>query len=169
MNFLPTWVDHQSLSLICPFLSYTTAELSRITSPMASPPPFSPGLIEPPAYGSSTNIHKINGQKILPLVSVPELKAHLLLLGAFHRLKTNVEEAEWFIFEKGSALPLMEVKWALFVERAVERFKIWLQRVVQRPERSKRPLAGREIPPLDVLMVLHTYCKHLRLFLQQSS
>jgi hypothetical protein len=126
---------------------------------MSSPPPFSHTDPGPPAYETESGTYKINGFKLPTLVPIPELKAHLLLLGAFHRLKAIVEEGEWFIFEKGSALPLMEAKWALFVERAVVRFGAWLQKGLRRQDRPKGHITLEELPPLDVALVLHAYCR----------
>lgn len=43
-----------------------------------------------------------------------------------------------------------DVKLGLFLARAVDRFDIWVQKVVERPDRNGGVLQNDEIPPLDV-------------------
>jgi hypothetical protein len=93
----------------------------------------------------------IGEHEVPPLINVTDLQAHLRLLGAFHRLKYIVQHPE------GGPPPGMQQEhlWILFLNRAVKRFEsfmsaIWPYDVV---------VASTEatMPPLDVLMVWHTY------------
>ncbi|KIY68410.1 hypothetical protein CYLTODRAFT_489786 [Cylindrobasidium torrendii FP15055 ss-10] len=102
----------------------------------------------PPLYYSKI------GSKVLPqpLVSIPELKAHLLLLNGFAALKQSVEEAS----PASLGLPDDQIagdidndrKWTFFVALAVERFEVYVK--------SLDP-ADVYLPPLDVFMVWHAY------------
>ena len=93
----------------------------------------------------------IGKHKVPPLVNVADLQAHLRLLGAFDRLKYTVQHPT-------GGLPLdmqSEHLWLLFLNRAVHRFEIfmsatWPRNVVVTSTEST-------MPPLDVLMVWHTY------------
>lgn len=93
----------------------------------------------------------IGKHEVPPLVNVTDLQAHLRLLGAFDRLKFIVEHPV-------DGLPpgiRREHLWLLFLNRAVHRFEIFMSAtwsgdvVVASTEAS--------MPPLDVLMVWHTY------------
>lgn len=135
-----------------------------------APPSYDPSQTagELPGYDNiveSLVVYTIGGQHTTPLVSIAEIKAHLLLLAAFHRLHTLVTEAEWWYNDKTTSLdfrPLPEAKWGLFVTRAHHRFGLWLRQIVKRPSRTSGALAHlqkKEVPPLDVLLILHAYCE----------
>jgi hypothetical protein len=93
----------------------------------------------------------IGKHEVPPLVNVTDLQAHLRLLGAFDRLKYTVQHPA-----EGIPSGMQhEHLWVLFLNRAVYRFEafmgaIWPMNVV---------IASTEVtmPPLDVLMVWHTY------------
>lgn len=136
-----------------------------------SPPSYDPSDAPPaagdlPGYQNTAEtlvVYTIGAQNATPLVSIAEIKAHLLLLAAFHRLHALVTEAEWWYNDKTTSLdfrPLPETKWALFITRAHHRFGLWLRHIVKRPSRTSGILAHlqkKEVPPLDVLLVLHAY------------
>lgn len=103
----------------------------------------------PPAYPTSLpDKFRIGMVMTPPLVSVSELQAHLRLLGAFATLRKSVE-ATAESKENGDAA------WAVFLARAVYRFHRWVIRV--RPE-TDGTLKHEAMPPIDVLMVWHSYC-----------
>ncbi|KAF9814832.1 hypothetical protein IEO21_04884 [Rhodonia placenta] len=89
-----------------------------------------------------------------PLVSVQYLKAHLCLLGAFKSLRNSVENAG------DDQLPILALgldksqRWSWFVGLAVDRFHRWVESVEYGPLKS---WVDTELPPLDVLMIWHTY------------
>ncbi|KAH7101533.1 hypothetical protein BKA62DRAFT_770548 [Auriculariales sp. MPI-PUGE-AT-0066] len=80
-----------------------------------------------------------------PLVSIDEVKAHLLVLGAFNKLKLRVTHAN----AANGGLEAQDA-WTVFLCRAVHRFQLWIESVQELPQ------AGY-LPPLDVLMVWHSY------------
>ncbi|KAG9012494.1 hypothetical protein FRB94_005811 [Tulasnella sp. JGI-2019a] len=90
-----------------------------------------------------------------------DLHAHLILLGAFHRLREEVRT------QKGrldfDLTP--DEAWTVFLERAVHRFQSWITQVIGNDGddditvdlSTARSLTADECPPIDVLMVWHTY------------
>ncbi|KAL5631281.1 hypothetical protein ACGC1H_006961 [Rhizoctonia solani] len=125
--------------------TYPTQNVTR------SPPSYEPD----PALPLPTTF-KIGKSYTPPLISVSSVRNHLLLLSCFSTLKRNVEDAP-------PSLPVEldpEVKWAIYLLRADYRFGIWIDKVVNRPERQRgeiTELTDAEIPPIDVLLLLHTY------------
>ncbi|KAG8768646.1 hypothetical protein FRC12_005451 [Ceratobasidium sp. 428] len=144
------------------------------------PPPYEPGdnagvssspsyrttAVDPPAFGADvvpgydtttpSKLYHIGKLSTLPLVTIAEVKAHLLLLGAFEQLRHKCEEADLVDLQKKMPSLQTEAKWPLFLERARERFDLWVAKVVDgRPGRTE--LWHEEIPPLDVLVIWHAY------------
>ncbi|KAG8905514.1 hypothetical protein FRB99_008773 [Tulasnella sp. 403] len=106
---------------------------------------------------------RINLKDTDPLVKPSDLQAHLVLLGAFHRLREEVRT------QKGKVDLQLEPDemWAVFLQRAVHRFQLWVQRVIGNDDSDERipgPLAPDECPPLDVMMVWHTYMLNPRTY-----
>ncbi|KAG8913387.1 hypothetical protein FRC01_004573 [Tulasnella sp. 417] len=131
--------------------------------------PNAPSSIFVPSQGIDSklpNHFKINNQYVKAQVLPSELQAHLVLLGAFHRLR---EEVRTF---KGKADIPMEPdeRWAVFLQRAVYRFEQWVVRMIggegQEEVLGEGPkvLSPNEVPPLDVLMVWHTYMLNPRTY-----
>ncbi|KAI9467246.1 hypothetical protein BJY52DRAFT_57416 [Lactarius psammicola] len=92
------------------------------------------------------------------LVQTKHLKLHLCFLGALHDLRKRVESAA-----DSSWPPLIreldgERRWSWFVNLAVERFQRWVEHLSP-PSRSNTlaKFVRRDMPPLDVWMVLHAY------------
>lgn len=83
-----------------------------------------------------------------PLVNVMELQAHLVLLGAFDRLKAEVQNQP-----TGVAVYDKELAWVVYVARAARRFEVYLNG----PYPDVRITREANVPPLDVLMVWHSY------------
>ncbi|PVG00354.1 hypothetical protein CPB86DRAFT_871885 [Serendipita vermifera] len=84
-----------------------------------------------------------------PLVTIQDLQAHLRILGAFTKLKQDVQG-----MVNGSTDKEKEEAWVVYVTRAAHRFGVvvgteWTSGFVGWKEETA--------PPLDVLMVLHSY------------
>ena len=91
----------------------------------------------------------IGQYKIQPLVNVTELQAHLRLLGAINKLREEVQSQE-----NGVAATNKDLAWVVFVNRAVHRFYAWASSSCS-PGSSG--LDETVIPPLDIIMVWHSY------------
>ena len=106
------------------------------TSSKTSPPTYAP-------YPTSLpDKFPVGRNKTTPVVSIDQVQAHLTILGAFHALRRLVREA-------GADDP--DAAWAIFLARAVHRFQTWAPCV---------RFTGNDLvpmPPLDVLMVWHSY------------
>ncbi|CCA72245.1 hypothetical protein PIIN_06179 [Serendipita indica DSM 11827] len=102
----------------------------------------------------------IGGKNTTPLVNVTELQAHLRLLGAFSKLKYDVQQQE-----EGVAATSKDTAWVVFVNRAVERFFKWASASW---DHHVPGFDERLVPPLDVVMVWHTYLLNPRTFLEDS-
>lgn len=103
----------------------------------------STGLILPPTFRIGERGYTT------PLISPAQVRAHLLLLGAFCTLKEQV------IASESPIDPDMrdDVKWTLFLTRAALRFEAWVMHVVKNRARHRGEVAGLrdyEVPPLDV-------------------
>lgn len=106
------------------------------------------------------------GRKQTPaLITTTDLKAHLVLLRAFYELREQIRLRA----SKSSATAenrlSFEQEWRVFLFRAVWRFELWLKHVVNRTPADYSQQYGpsprwsdpRKIPPIDVLMVWHSY------------
>lgn len=103
----------------------------------------------PPPYPTALpETFPIGNQKCVPVVDVSELHFHLRILGAFSTLRQNVRSAAER--QKGDA----DAAWAVFLARAVHRFSSWVAQV--RPL-TAGTIPSDQLPPLDVLMVWHSY------------
>ncbi|KDQ63946.1 hypothetical protein JAAARDRAFT_187341 [Jaapia argillacea MUCL 33604] len=88
-----------------------------------------------------------------PLVQPQQLKVHLRLLQAFWELRIAVEEKQWEV----PHLPAVkDLQWAWFVNLAVERFERWIATLGD-PNEPIEIWVEKFMPPLDVLMVWHSY------------
>jgi hypothetical protein len=107
----------------------------------------------PPTYSEYPTelpeLFPIGKHQVKPLVNVTELQAHLKLLGAFHELKQEVETQPL-----GDGAANKDEAWVIFVNRAVYRFFSWAS---AQWNLSAPGLYADMMPPLDVIMVWHTY------------
>lgn len=83
-----------------------------------------------------------------------EAKHHLALLGAFAQLRKEVEEVTEAVSPVLAKQENAERRWSLFVGLAVERFERWVRLAKYE---SLEKFIAEELPPLDVVMVWHTY------------
>jgi len=111
--------------------------------PTEGPPPYSQYPTELP------ETFPIGRNNVHPLVNVTELQAHLRLLGAIYKLKQDVQAQN-----DGVAATDSELAWVVYVNRAVRRFYKWTSSswVPVSPRLSEEIM-----PPLDVIMVWHSY------------
>ncbi|QRW08269.1 ER retention-like protein [Ceratobasidium sp. AG-Ba] len=117
---------------------------------------------EPPSYENDPALpttFKIGKSYTPPVISPSLVRKHLFVLGAFQTLRRRVEAASY----ANSGLypePSPEVKWAIYLLRASHRLELWLDKVVKNPQRERGEigeLTDGEIPPIDVLVLLHAY------------
>lgn len=89
----------------------------------------------------------IGRSKTAPLLSVVELQHHLRILGAFSVLQGKIKAA-------GRSKSESDAAWAVFLARAVYRFHKWAGfiRIT-----TQGTVPTDYMPPLDVLMVWHSY------------
>lgn len=119
---------------------------------------------EPPSYEGDHDpalptTFKVGKSYTPPLITASPVRKHLFVLAAFQTLKRRVENASYT--DSGlDPVPEPDVKWALYLLRANHRFQLWLEKVVKKPERERGEislLTDAEIPPMDVLVLLHAY------------
>ena len=104
----------------------------------------------PPPYPTSLpETFLIGGKQTQPVVSISELQDHLRILGSFAKLRNSVVEAA-----ASGDNDDADAAWAVFLSRAVHRFHRWVIKVQPTPEGT---LSRDSIPPIDVLMVWHSY------------
>ncbi|GAA6028929.1 hypothetical protein JCM8097_001510 [Rhodosporidiobolus ruineniae] len=119
---------------------------SNVSESSNSPPSYLSSNSPPPPFSAFPDQYRV-GRYDVSLVSVGEIKAHLKVLGAFHRLRQAVESKT-----DGWAAHLdPKARWGVFVQIAVYRFALYIEAV--KPHSISSPM----VPPLDVAMVLHTY------------
>lgn len=102
----------------------------------------------------------VGSSRTHPVVTVSELQAHLRLLGAFHKLKVDVESQE-----EGIAATNKDLAWVVFVNKAVVSFFDW---TFSKWNSTKLPLESTIMPPLPVMMVWHTYLLNPRHYYEDS-
>ncbi|KAF7304485.1 hypothetical protein HMN09_00850800 [Mycena chlorophos] len=109
----------------------------------------------PPADSPLATFY-VGGKETQPFVTVDQLKDHLALLQAFAELRARVQNTsakdlgiDYFPPETEK-----ERRWSVFVGFAVERFERWCLALTAKDAESG---IAAILPPLDVLMVWHTY------------
>ncbi|KAF9515839.1 hypothetical protein BS47DRAFT_723038 [Hydnum rufescens UP504] len=95
----------------------------------------------------------IGRTKTTPVVSTDLLQAHLTILGAFDALHQKVRQV-------GANDP--DAAWAVFLARAVYRFQKWA------PCAKFADTEVSPMPPLDVLMVWHSYLLNPRIYFEDG-
>jgi hypothetical protein len=83
-----------------------------------------------------------------PVVTIEDLQAHLRVLGAFSKLKEDVYHIN------GGSWREKDQAWVIYVNRAVHRFNTFMG---AEWESGFPGWMEETTPPLDVLMVLHSY------------
>lgn len=95
-------------------------------------------------------------QRGQPLVDIADLQYHLELLGVFHKLHHAVDPAG-IVVDPSTKVPIMSAAQRLFLARAQHRFDLWTTNILERPGRRGAALQPKELPPVDVLLLLHVY------------
>lgn len=91
------------------------------------------------------------------LVNESDVLAHLDLISVFHKVHHAIQDGG-VVVDPLSDLPVISAAQMLFLARAQHRFDLWIEKVLQRPGRdTNNSLLPEEIPPVDVLMLLHSY------------
>ncbi|PLN83268.1 hypothetical protein BDW42DRAFT_165053 [Aspergillus taichungensis] len=121
-------------------------------------------------------------QKAAPIVSAQECQQHIQLLRCFLGLKQTVSKTKGlfkteYVHKNKNELDQIarqsaaeESRWSIYVSRAVHRFSVWWTRlsVASTPgpslPHSGWTWTGDQMPPLDVLMVLHALTLNTKAF-----
>ncbi|KAH6879614.1 hypothetical protein BKA70DRAFT_1345463 [Coprinopsis sp. MPI-PUGE-AT-0042] len=117
---------------------------------------------KPPQYAFPSSFSIGGKQTEGLLVTIPQIKGHLTLLHSFMGLKHSLEFQQ--ATEEIPDMPGDRAKrWVWFVHVAVERFNQWVQ--VLYPQDEHQPFEDI-LPPLDVLMVWHSYMLNPRWYME---
>ncbi|KAG8897348.1 hypothetical protein FRC00_004421 [Tulasnella sp. 408] len=161
-----------------PSYTATTAEAPAYNADVPDALPgydASAGSAQPSAFVPAAGIDdkvpnhfKFNDQYVKVQVMPSELQAHLVLLRAFHRLREEVRTLKGV---KADIRMEPDERYAVFLQRAVYRFEQWVVRMIGTGEDGgdeaadqPRRLTPNEVPPLDVIMVWHTYMLNPRTY-----
>jgi len=154
----------------------------------ADEPQIPSAAIFEPLFSAQSN----SGARETPILpSIAECAVHLELLECFFVLRQRVLKSDELdkvfgiaprhrvVKRKGKDVKLKDpgmwerrqVKWPMFVEWSVVRFLCWRRVVTARFSQAQAPgwqLGEDNLPPLDVLMVLHSFLLNPSLFLPNS-
>ncbi|KAK7442082.1 hypothetical protein VKT23_016357 [Stygiomarasmius scandens] len=115
------------------------------------------------------------GSKLTPqLVSAAEVQGHLALLHAFAEFKAKVdnllgEDASEHVSVSSLMPQDKEKRWAWFVGLAVERFERWCKALEDSDaDVDEDTFLGKVLPPVDVLMVWHSYLLNPAWYLEDT-
>jgi hypothetical protein len=92
----------------------------------------------------------------LPSFDVHVVAQHLLFLRATHEMFTSIEDPFFTVDPKSSRRIFPTAATQVFLAKAVYRFEVWIDKVLSQ-KGSNLPLDDCEVPPLDVLAILHSY------------
>ncbi|KAH6879930.1 hypothetical protein BKA70DRAFT_1447632 [Coprinopsis sp. MPI-PUGE-AT-0042] len=137
----------------------------HLTPPLDARPQRAAPPIHAPRLGHAAPVSfSIGGQRTDgPLVTIPRIKGHLALLNAFSELKQEVMEC----MDEVPQMPVdAEKRWAWFVNLSVERFDQWVRSLT--PEDILELPAETLLPPVDILMVWHSYMLNPRWYAEDS-
>ncbi|KAH8831767.1 hypothetical protein DL96DRAFT_1459646 [Flagelloscypha sp. PMI_526] len=118
--------------------------------------------------------YSVGGKDTSPFVTLPQVQGHLALLNAFASLKTQVDLLTPTVLEQYKGLPNIvdragsstsQQRWVCFVQLAVERFEVWCLSLTQEDIST---FDEEFLPPIDVLMVWHSYMLNPGNYLEDS-
>ncbi|GLB42906.1 hypothetical protein LshimejAT787_1203550 [Lyophyllum shimeji] len=107
--------------------------------------------------------------KIDSLVSVDDVAAHLRLLGAIRTYLRTLLKLRHIVFIDGAFRPTSSGQ--LLFARSAYRLKLWIENVLRPSFELYGPRQGLdepELPPFDVLVMLHSYMLHPRSFYEDT-
>ncbi|KAG8957478.1 hypothetical protein FRC03_010116 [Tulasnella sp. 419] len=112
--------------------------------------------------------YPVGDKQVRSLVHPLDLRDHLILLRYFHQLKENVISQP-----TGDTRLSGNVAWDIFLAKAVRRFEVWVDTIaadVPKDANEDHPAQWEEyeIPPLDVIMVWHTYLLNPRIYYEDG-
>ena len=108
-------------------------------------------------YHITDDIDVCCGQQTEPFVSVEMMKDHLILLALFNKVHHSIQQGGVLV-DDATGLPVTTSSYLLFLTKAQHRFDLWISRILRNGNRyAGTPLQTKEIPPVDVLMFLHSY------------
>jgi hypothetical protein len=83
------------------------------------------------------------------------VKRHLMFLKAFCRIAQSIDE-NFVVKDPSTGVKSPSPPMRVYLSKAVYRYHIWITKCLQgRP--AHRTLSGNELPPLDVLFILHAH------------
>ncbi|KAH8926003.1 hypothetical protein BT69DRAFT_1348341 [Atractiella rhizophila] len=166
----------------------SSSVIERATN--VTPPPDYPGLQRAQTISQSTSpsfAYQIGRHAVPPLVQLGHVLGHLKLLGVFHKLRKDVKcsRQEELLVNLPSLNPTLtaslatpsqghvyvpaEVTWAIYLSRAVHRFELWCTKVLRSQSgQGHDRLQPEEYPPLDVLLVWHSFLLNPRAYYEES-
>lgn len=104
------------------------------------------------------------------VISIADALAHLRLLGAFESYFAVLSK-DHVRFNATTGYPLPTLAGGVAFRRSVHRLKLWITNVL-RPKHLSNGLNDEfplsELPPLDVLMMLHAYMLHPHRFYEDT-
>jgi hypothetical protein len=99
----------------------------------------------------------ILGQATETFVSVDMMKDHLLVLSLFNKVHHSMQQGG-VVVDDATGLPITTPSYLLSLTRTQQRFDLWISKILRNGNRhADTPLQTKEIPPIDVLMFLHSY------------
>ncbi|EGF99833.1 uncharacterized protein MELLADRAFT_118211 [Melampsora larici-populina 98AG31] len=107
----------------------------------------------------------MNTKETFNLPTQTQLKDHLKLLKAFSNLKHQVQSSYKFNSINLTLNNDNEYKFNIFLHLAVDRFEKWLKIM---GHKGYKEIRLDDLPPLDVLMVWHSYCLNPRWYCEDS-
>jgi hypothetical protein len=136
--------------------SSTSSSSSSVTRVDLAPPAGTHVVNDKILEKSAIHRYNIGNQVVSPLVSVADIKDFLRLLGAFNKLEQDVRK-QWDLGVFPKEVTGADAAWELYLHRAVYRFELWSKKVVTDVKPPGTGFASNELPPLDVVLIWHTY------------
>jgi hypothetical protein len=93
--------------------------------------------------------------KYLPTFNVGVLRQYLLFLKAAYKIYSSIDQP-FVVDDKVNDREAPTPATRVFLTKALHRFEVWLNKVVDF-RASDKDLDEDELPPLDVLIILHSY------------
>jgi hypothetical protein len=110
----------------------------------------------PITHNSNTAASNTDGQT-QSFVTIGDLKDHLIILAVFNQIYHSIQEGGPVV-DGATGLPVTSPAFLLSLTKTQQRFDLWISNILRNDNRdTQSPLQMKEIPPIDVLMFLHSY------------